>query len=45
MNAKNWKEFKKNNLNDYNKCCNKIYLKCSCVEKIKNKIFKLEQEA
>ena len=40
MNNKNWKKFKKNNLNDYNKCCNKIYYKCECIKKIKNKIFK-----
>ena len=28
-----WKEFKKNNPNDFKKCCGKIYLKCKCKKK------------
>ena len=27
---KNWKEFKKNNPQDFRKCCGKIYFKCKC---------------
>lgn len=26
----NWKEFRKNNPQDYRICCSKIYYKCKC---------------
>ena len=30
--------FKETHKEDFNKCCDRIYLKCKCIKKIKNKI-------